>query len=54
MSTHSHEQAIAAAKEWMRKTYGRPCDLTEEARERYHEKLGMLIDFLWTLHPPQP
>ena len=50
---YSHDEAINVAKQWMRDNYGIPRELSEEARGRYHEKLGMLVDFLWTLHPPE-
>lgn len=50
---YTHAQALQKAKEWMKENYGRPMDMSQEERDRYHEKLGLLIDFLWTLHPPQ-
>ncbi len=53
MRAYSHDEAINVAKQWMRDNYGIPRELSEESRDSYHEKLGMLIDFLWTLHPPQ-
>lgn len=51
--SYTHAQALQKAKEWMKENYGRPMDMAQEERDRYHEKLGLLIDFLWTLHPPQ-
>lgn len=53
MRTYSHDDAINVAKQWMRDNYGIPRELSEESRARYHEKLGLLVDFLWTLHPPE-
>lgn len=49
--TYSYEEALAVAKQWMRDTYGTARELPEESRDRYHEKLGFLVDFLHTLHP---
>lgn len=53
MRAYSHDEAINIAKQWMRENYGVPRELSEESRDRYHEKLGLLVDFLWTLHPPE-
>lgn len=50
---YSHDAAINIAKQWMLENYGIPRELSEESRDLYHEKLGLLIDFLWTLHPPE-
>jgi hypothetical protein len=51
--SYTHEEALNVAKQWMRDNYGIARELSEEARDRYHEKLGLLVDFLWTLHPPE-
>ncbi len=48
----SHEEAMDKAKLWMRETYGAAKDLSPEQRDRYHERLGLLVDFLHTLLPP--
>lgn len=50
--SYSHEEAISKAKQWMKDNYGIPRELSEESRDRYHEKLGLLIDFVWALCPP--
>jgi hypothetical protein len=50
---YSHDEAINVAKQWMRDNYGIARELDEESRDRYHEKLGLLVDFLWVLHPPE-
>jgi len=54
MRAYSHDDAVNVAKQWMRDNYGIPRELSEESRASYHEKLGLLIDFLGTLHPPEP
>lgn len=51
-TSRTHEEAINIAKQWMRDNYGIPRDLGADARDHYHERLGFLVDFLWTLHPP--
>jgi len=51
---YSFEEALDIAKQWMKDTYGTARELPEELRDRYHEKLGLLVDFLFTLHPPSP
>ena len=48
----THDEAIKCAQRWMRENYGSPKEMDEEQRNRFHENLGMLIDFLWALHPP--
>lgn len=50
--SYTHQEALFVAKQWMTLNYGIPRELSEEARDRYHEKLGLLVDFLHTLHPP--
>jgi len=50
--SYSYEEACAVAKEWMRENYGPMARLNREGKDRYCEKLGLLVDFLWTLHPP--
>ena len=52
LKSYSHEEAIESAKQWMRDNYGVARELDSAARDRYHEKLGLLVDFLHTLHPP--
>ncbi len=46
-SAFSHEEAITKANEWMRENYPE-----QPKSDRYHERLGLLIDFLHSLHPP--
>ena len=53
-STHTNEEAVAIAKKWMIDTYGVPRDMGPETRDRFHEKLGLLVDFLGTLCPTEP
>jgi hypothetical protein len=50
---YSHQESVNIAMQWMRDNYGIAKDLPEDTRDRYHEKLGLLVDFLWTLHPPE-
>lgn len=50
--SYSHEEAIAAAKKWMIENYRQPKLLRGEESDRWHERFGMLVDFLWALHPP--
>lgn len=46
---YSREEMIEEAKAYMRETYG-PCKECED-RERWHERLGMLVDFIHDRFP---
>lgn len=50
---YSHQESINVAMQWMRDNYGLARDLSEDNRDRYHEKLGLLVDFMGTLHPQE-
>ena len=48
----SREEMIEEAKAYMRDTWG-PCRESED-RDRWHERLGMLVDFIHDRFPPNP
>ena len=50
-TAHTNEEAIDIARRWMNDNYGAPRELNAEDRDRYHEKLGLLVDFIGTLFP---
>lgn len=39
------------AKDYMRDTYGIPSDMSPEEQDRYHRRLGMIVDFIDTILP---
>jgi hypothetical protein len=39
-------RAYETAKEYMLNTYGKPIDLPAVEKDKWHERLGMLIDFI--------
>lgn len=47
------EEAIGRATAWMVDSYGRPLDLPEEARDRWHERMGLLVDCLTEMFPEE-
>jgi len=50
---YTHEEAIAKARDWIFANYGQPMNMTEGDRYILHSRLGLLVDFLHTLHPPK-
>ena len=45
------EQMVSRAKEYMEITFGKPRDLDPELRDKFYERLGLLIiyvDYLWS------
>lgn len=50
---YSHAEAVEVAKTWMRENYGIPKELNEQERDRWMTRLGTIVDFLHTLHPPK-
>lgn len=45
----SRENLVEEAKKYMRDTYGVPRDMSPEEQDRYHTRLGMLVDFIHTI-----
>jgi len=46
----SKEQLVSRAKEYMTRTFGRPMDLEPEQRDKFYERLGLLllyVDWVW-------
>ncbi len=52
--SYTHQQMLDAAKQWMRDNYGVARELPEASRDRYHEKLGLLVDFIGTVFSSNP
>lgn len=50
-TAHTNYEAVEIARRWMIENYGIPKDMEPETRNRFHEKLGMLVDFIGTLCP---
>lgn len=48
---YSRQEITDEAKAWMILNYGMPKDLDADARDRWHEKLGLLYDFLTDSFP---
>lgn len=44
--SYSREELINSSKEYMKGLYGKPMELTEEARDKWMERYGLLIDFI--------
>lgn len=42
----SYQEWTARALNFMVENYGRPIDLEDDARERWHEQLGVLMHFV--------
>jgi hypothetical protein len=52
--SYSHEEAIEEAKTYMRENYGSIAGMTTDEADRYYARLGLLVDFIHHLHPPEP
>ena len=52
-TAHTNDEAIEIARRWMTDNYGVPRELSAVERDSYHEKLGLLVDFLGTLCPKE-
>ncbi len=47
MSTKDEDEAFA--RKWLIQAEGRPIEMDAAARDRFHERLGLLVDFLGAL-----
>ena len=46
MTARTLEQLQVLARDFMVREYGAPSSLDEESRDRWHEKLGLLVSFI--------
>ena len=53
-TAHTNDEAVEIARKWMTDNYGAPRELNAVDRNSYHEKLGLLVDFISTLCPMEP
>jgi hypothetical protein len=53
-TAYSHAEMIERVREWMVENYGRPIELDEEAKDRWHERCGMLASFVYGNFPQKP
>ena len=52
--SYSHAEMLERVREWMIENYGRPIELDEEAKDRWHERCGMLASFVYDYFPQKP
>jgi len=49
----SREEMRNASVKWMIEQYGRPIELDSEAKDRWHERCGMLYHFIYDHFPAE-
>jgi hypothetical protein len=53
-TAYSHAEMLENVRKWMIENYGRPIELDEEAKDRWHERCGMLASFVYDNFPQEP